>query len=268
MRLTHQQLLDYRVSEDWSTLWIESIPWVRLAATSLRTNSVEDLLQEGYLAAGRAVREWNPDLSPFWGHIYAYTRNRMLNYLRAQGRRTGTPLESADSDVEGPEATYGDMGHVPQGYGDAAQELARIAAPGAAEALLRRLDPATAMRLRERWGLPAFDSEGGEETSVPEMAHAQGVPRESLRDSLVKAQKSLAREQSRGEYRSTGAVYAPPGRRPLPAYVPVEDRYPGFWSGLAGAMGDVSAWRESVGTVWNDWSWKPQYSDIRNGCKP
>lgn len=63
---THEELVAAKDSEDWDFLWRAAIPLVKVAVRRhLRSNAIqtpkwvrEDLLQEGLLAAGAAVRTW------------------------------------------------------------------------------------------------------------------------------------------------------------------------------------------------------------------
>jgi len=78
-------------AQDWRTLWEQSVPIVKysikllMKAGRLSRNSIsDDLLQEGYEAAGRAVRSWNPDIGKFSPWISQAARSAMLNHLRRE----------------------------------------------------------------------------------------------------------------------------------------------------------------------------------------
>lgn len=268
MRLTHEQLAGMWVEGDWSGLWMAAIPWVQLAGSSLHVEHPEDMLQEGYLAAGLEVRHWNPALSKFQAHIYARTKHRMLDYLRKSGRRPMAPLDQEEPEEGEPVGfSYQDAGYAPHGFGDPAEELARLGAPEAAEAFLRRLEPRVALRLRERWGLPTLDEGAGDPQRVADMAISQGVPRETMRDTIKNAHRAAA-VPSANEYGGTGSIYPPKGRQSMGRFMTAAERHPGWWSGgVARSMGDGAAWRENLGGVWKDWSYKPTDADVLRGAR-
>lgn len=256
-RLTTEELQALHDAKDWRALWVQAIPYVHMAATSFRTADKEDLIQHGLLAVGPEIRNWDPARSPFQAHIYARSKYAMSRRLKREARAANAAAEleqDAEQDAASPlGVTYDDSGHVPQGYGDPVAELARMGAPEAADRLLRRLPPEVALWLRELWGMPAFDGQE-EPGNVRAIAARRGIPRTSMNDILRKAKTFLVTEQEAGQY-------------PFTADRPVASES-GFWNiGMASVMGDTGAWRESTGSVWKDWAYRPTADDILRGAR-
>lgn len=256
-RLTTEELQALHDAKDWKALWVAAIPYVHMAATSFRTADKEDLIQHGLLAVGPEIRNWDPARSPFQAHIYARSKYAMSRRLKREARAANAAAEleqDAEQDAASPlGVTYDDSGHVPHGYGDPVAELARMGAPEAADRLLRRLPPEVALWLRELWGLPVLDEEA-EPTDTRRIGAARGIPKETMRRRLREAEEFLGREQEAGQY-------------PLTADRPVASES-GFWNiGMASVMGDTGAWRESTGSVWKDWAYRPTADDIERGAR-
>lgn len=272
-RLTSKELELLRDEGDWKALWIAAVPWVKFAASSLRTDEREDLIQDGLLSVGANIKSWNPALGRFSTFVCSVARNAMLTHIERKDRKAAATREL---DVEQPDnqewsplpqATYSDTAHTPAGFGDPTVELSRQFASDAAETLLTELNASESLLLRENLGLPILD-DPAEAMQIKEIAASRGVPRQTMNRDILELQRFLSARQAQ-RYTSTHMnIYPPEGREPLPPIISADRRHPGFWSGLASAMGDTDAWRESVGSVWNDWSWKPLDQDIMNGAKP
>lgn len=248
LKLSQDELVRARLLGDWDTLWTAAIPWVKFVVSTMGQD--EDLTQTGHLAAGQAVRTWDPDKGAFSTHICNCVRGACQTYLSTRDsggigsswqRRQGKAVEMVDMqlelDEEAPdlsELTYEATGAVPEGYGDAGAELQRETAKEAIRGLLEKLTPMEAYALRIAFGDQTIKSN----TSHRRMAQ--------------RSIKKLAQFQKSSYIRDTGL-----NLRVQQTHVRAS-RHPGFWNGLVSVMGDVSAWRESKGRVWNDWSWKPE----------
>lgn len=279
-RLSHNELAALHASKDWGQLWVQAIPWVKFAVSSFKCESREDATQEVLLHIGEQLSKWDPARGAFSQFILARARYEMLDYLRLSKHRshsgkqkiqpptqlTFLPDDEEDSETAA-EPTYEDTGAVPQGFGSIEAELTRLGAAKAAEAFLRRLEPSLALRFRQRWGFPVLDEYPEDETGLPEVAAVSGVPETTLRRKFELA-KNKWRERCEPRHTSNKAsIYPPKGREPWPQFQP-DANVGSFWDmGTSSAMGDCAVWRESVGSVYSDWSWKPLPSDIENGCK-
>jgi DNA-directed RNA polymerase specialized sigma24 family protein len=273
-RLTIEQLKALRAEGNWKELWTQAIPWVRFTASMLRTDEMEDLIQDGLIAVGKEIKNWDPDRGHLSTFVKTVSRNAMLWHITRKDRRRDASLElHDDGDVledgvlrrAGP--TYSDTVHTPEGFGDPATEIGRLFSRSAAETLLQQLDAYDSLVLREHFGLPVLEQEGNQDATSSALAKAQGLPVRTYGWRKDRAQRNLAEVQERFYINNTMSIYPPEDRQPHRTHIPADERHPGFWNGMAEAMGDVDAWRESTGTVWNDWSWKPTEADIENGAK-
>jgi RNA polymerase sigma factor (sigma-70 family) len=73
------------------TLWIDSLRLVRRVNAQLRSaygqdEGDEDWLQEGALAAGRAVDTWDPQRSSFASWVVTNVKGAMLDYINENGK--------------------------------------------------------------------------------------------------------------------------------------------------------------------------------------
>lgn len=117
-----EELRAAHAAQNWRVLWEQTIYIVKHAVTRLLQagqlapeRASDDLLQEGYMAAGKAVKTWNPDLGMFSTWISHAVRGAMLNHLKAEstgiigGRDAGLiTTQLADDitpDMEGDEPT-------------------------------------------------------------------------------------------------------------------------------------------------------------------
>lgn len=268
-RLSTEELRDLHATKDYRGLWAACVPWVDLAISSLRISEREDVTQAVLLEMGREVKRWDPVRGKFQGHIYARARFAAMKFLKASKRdaQSATALDSLEEDeFEAPGLTYADTSHIPEGFGDIASEIAREGASEAVERLLARLDPRTALCFREIWGLPVLD-ERLEPQTVLSVALARGKDAETFRRSMKESSENLSFRSAEAQIEGM-ALRPPAGYGSFRTNLPVDERYVGFWQGLREIIGDGAAWRESVGGVYGDWSWKPDNLAIKNGCKP
>lgn len=93
MPKTTQELWAAHSVRDYETLWKEAIPLVRHVVKRLDVygpHDREELIAEGDLVAGVAVRSWDPVNVAFSTWICSAVRNRLLTYIdreREQGAR-------------------------------------------------------------------------------------------------------------------------------------------------------------------------------------
>jgi RNA polymerase sigma factor (sigma-70 family) len=271
-RLTTDELRALREQQDWKGLWFAAILWVKYAAAEVRGEDREDMIQAALLKVGRAIPKWNPNDSEFSTFINTVARNEMLEFQRKKRFRdeharvldNEADVEGTDGSVYGaPQATYQDMSHVPAGFASPAEELARLFAVDTAEWFLGQVDNLTSIAMRELFGLPVLE-EPGTETTITKMAAARGVRQQRMSERLAAAQKFIGEQLEQQYMGNTESIYPPEGRVPWVTHRPAPSS---FWSGLTSVMGDTDAWRDSTGSVWGDWSWKPTDADILRGAK-
>jgi RNA polymerase sigma factor (sigma-70 family) len=272
-RLTIDELKALKNAQDWNALWTAAIPWVKFAASSIRTNEREDMIQVGLLKVGAALPRWNPDAGHFSTFVHKVARGAMLNFVRDKETREGHTRVMNDEDSHHEEEsaapaqlTYADTNHTPMGFGEPAREISRETAPEAVEYILAEVDDVMSLVLREQMGMAVLDDQD-DAMMVKDLAAARGLPATTLNTRLNAVRKKLVAKLESGYMGITQSIYPPAGRRPWVSHQPADRRHPGFWGDLASVMGDTDAWRESVGTVRPDWSWKPTDLDIQNGAR-
>lgn len=274
-RLTSAEYEALRDKEDWKSLWVAAIPWVKFAATSIRTDHREDLIQTALLHMGTVVSEWDPAKAAFPTFAQRVAKNRMIDFLRRkevmderypQLQEDDEATDDLGTHAMRPQLTYSDTGHVPEGYGDANAELERQHASDSVERFLAQLPNLLSLLIRESFGLPVLELHE-DPKMLKDIASDRGIPRPTLGHQLDRAKKIMSANQRTAYVTPTTSLYPPEGRQSQRTHRPA-DRHPGFWNmGVASAMGDTDAWRESAGTVWSDWAWKPTDADILRGAK-
>jgi RNA polymerase sigma factor (sigma-70 family) len=302
MRLTTNELALARDAEDWSTLWTAAIPWVKFVISSMgrqgliswpharraRKELRKEVLQEGSLAAGGAIRNWDPDIAAFSTYICLRVRGDLINYLneqKAQGLGTrwlaetdqdvelvtihADPEEDEDGEEIAPyEPTYADTGHVPEDLADPETELERQAQPAGLRGLLARLAPEDAANLRDFYGISiSTDAEQApsEPTSIRDWAARKGLSRMTAHRLVAAAERKLGQKQNSRDIPDTGnAVKGPQGRESYRWHIPAHWQHPFFFGGFLEIIQHGSAWLlKATGMVWNDWSWKPPVKPTR-----
>jgi len=170
-KFTHAELAEAQAAGNWTLLWQQAMPLVKLVLGRMkRGNSVKeddadsDLLQQGMLTAGEALREWKPMECAFSTHICNAVRWKTYEYLglkhnggigshkqkpavlstedSSNGCSRGAALvedrDDGDGDVDGSfnsaltyegvvrgSGQYDGMGVPPEGYGDPADEASK-----------------------------------------------------------------------------------------------------------------------------------------------
>ena len=259
-RLTDAELRIALDRQDWNTLWFAAEPWIRFAMAELGCGD-EDALQEGRLAAGLAVRSWDPDRHAFSTHITSRVRFALLKYF---GENTtggiGSSYQAADgkqprfisldAPAAQPSGTFNPDGH----KGTRALLVDNLtyeefddSTPF--ERLLASADAAGELSA-ELLSLPAEDAEFVREVlsagSVRALCRLTGEPRRSLDVRLAKIVQRLS-----AHYRETCYIqWSPSNNFGQSGSNP--ERFVGVGSG----------------NPYADWSWKPTPEDVKNGAEP
>jgi RNA polymerase sigma factor (sigma-70 family) len=198
-KLSHEDLRAARDRQDWNTLWLQSIPLVKFSIKKMMSEGEvdpfwarEDLLQEGMLAAGLAVRSWDTIEGAFSSWVTLKVRGHLLDHLN---RNATNGMGGKDADVT--VASLHEIAHRTEESETTRQdELAydvEVFAPPetAAEAaalrrLMVRLTSAEADVVARTFGLG-----GAEPQSLREVAEHYGVSHVMLRKRLKRAVERL-----------------------------------------------------------------------------
>jgi RNA polymerase sigma factor (sigma-70 family) len=94
MKKTYAELAALRERKEWGMLWVEALPLVKFTIKRMIQSGAldphyarEDLLQEGNLSAGKAIRTWEPLEAAFSTWITSNVRGALLNFLAVQSNR-------------------------------------------------------------------------------------------------------------------------------------------------------------------------------------
>lgn len=183
-RLTHAELAAAHDRQDWPTLWKAALPLVKVAVRRLVRDGgtrTDDLMQEGALAAGEAIRSWRPIECALSTHLILAVRSALYDSRVVEGNHgigsqkqstvvlsIGDPRQNADARTEEDEAdddgsfdaalTYEGVvmpggqfdggGEAPEGLGNPEEEAARMQCESAIENAVARMSPANAELLR------------------------------------------------------------------------------------------------------------------------
>lgn len=249
-RLTDAQLETARALEDYETLWLAADPIVKFAMAE-RNCGDEDALQEGRLAAGLAIRSWDPAKGAFSTHIANAALGAITNWLNQEAtggigsRRVASegfapdtvslydPADGADEDDERPtrldRLTYQDL--------DNPTEFEALAQSGElqnmADRMLRFLPDEDAQFFR------AVTKAGG----VRAFAKAANRTPMSVSRQLKAIMAELALHSAKTCYnRETGSTG--------------QEKNGQFYR------------TQHVGNPWADWAYKPTPEDIARGAAP
>lgn len=89
----HEKLAAARDVQNWDVLWREAIPIVKAIVDRVRRSGDvygvdwDDMLQEGNLEAGSAIRKWNPIESTFGTWLTSCVKPRIHGLAYRQGAR-------------------------------------------------------------------------------------------------------------------------------------------------------------------------------------
>lgn len=111
-QLSASELRAAQAAQDWRKLWEAALPLVKhtisklLAAGQITTEqATDDLLQEGNLAVGRAVRTWEPDKGTLATWVCRAAHGALLDHLRRQssgmigGRDSGVAVAALFEEI-------------------------------------------------------------------------------------------------------------------------------------------------------------------------
>lgn len=184
-QLRADELRAAKADEDYKLLWAQALPLVKYALRKLQSRGIrltDDLLQDCNLAAGQAVRRWNPNKGEFATWIIARVRGAAWNHQRRE--RSGMV---GGRDAPGHTVTYEEE----LSGGDDDDILKELHIEDAQEAVIHGLAnmalPDNADLLRYRFGL--F---GGKSSSVAELAELYGVGQRTMERRLGFAFAELA----------------------------------------------------------------------------
>lgn len=192
-RLTHEELAQAHDRGDWDTLWKHAIPLTYFAVRRLvETGKVrsefasDDMVQEGLLAAGQAVRTWDPLLGAFSTWVMPRVAGALMNHICAEaGGMVGSRAQRSEV-VEFDDAVPADTDSpFPSPEAFAAQEQL---AQDVATALAACRDPEDEAILRAVYGI------GVPEQSVAEYAREKGMSVRSAYNHLTSARKNFAQK--------------------------------------------------------------------------
>ncbi len=211
MTLTKEQLVAARAAQDWTTLWEAAIPLAKLTVRRLMeygdldpAHSTSDLMQDALLAAGEAVRLWEPEKGAFSTWIPAYAKRRILNSIQAAatgmvgGRQNGlfTVSMHGEPRVENPfrQDENRDSGieaclvyeENPEGLRDPSVEAEVLDFVQLVRQMLESLEPEEAEMLKCLFGI------GGLTETRESYAKHEGIPLRSLERKLAETLKKLA----------------------------------------------------------------------------
>lgn len=87
-RLTHTELAEAHGRAQWAVLWEHAIPLVKMTVGRMARgnkaaapDAFEEMLQEGYLIAGSALRSWDPIECAYSTHITNTVRWQLISHL-------------------------------------------------------------------------------------------------------------------------------------------------------------------------------------------
>lgn len=183
-QLRADELRAAKADENYRLLWAQALPLVKYALRKLQAKGIrftDDLLQDCNLAAGQAVRRWNPDKGEFATWIIARVRGAAWNHQRREysgmvgGRDAPGRTVLYEEELSGGEDD------------DLLKELHTEDAQEAVVDGLANMAPNNADLLRYRFGL--F---GRKSSSVAELAELYGVGQRTMERRLGFAFAELA----------------------------------------------------------------------------
>ena len=141
-RLTHAVLASMADAGDWRALWQQAVPIVRQMVAQMRREGRipphldDDALQAAYLAAGQAVRLWNPMEAALSTHLTRRVRGAVLRVLQQERAVLAFDDETDEGSPALESIAYEDP---PAGYDDPLAEAMHLEAERRVHAGLARL---------------------------------------------------------------------------------------------------------------------------------
>ena len=176
-RSSKEALEQLRADGDHKALWTKALPLTKYAISGLirsgrlsKEQSDDDFFQECCIAAGNAVRRWDPGRASFSRWVIYSVRNAALDLLAGRKR-----FHYSYDD----ERTAGERPAVES-------LLSKKEERTAIRAALNLMSPKYREMLERRYGI------GRPEESVADIARSLGVARMSVHEMLVRAHKEMA----------------------------------------------------------------------------
>lgn len=227
-KLTHAELAAAQERKDWALLWQHAMPLVKLVIGRMRKDGASrsesadadgELLQQGMLIAGEAMRSWRPMECAFSTHITTRVRGDLLNHgaeeanagvaSRAQNpvilslgdERPDASSDSEDEDADDdgtfsaaltyagvvmPGGQYDGDGYTPEGFGDPS-EVADVGAQAHVRAVLQHLPERDQHLLCSIYGIG-----GCHQQTVVEYAAAHDIALRTVERRLAETKLFLA----------------------------------------------------------------------------
>jgi DNA-directed RNA polymerase specialized sigma24 family protein len=224
-KFTHAELAAAQQRGDWALLWQQAMPLVKLTVGRMLKSKerdedvADDMIQQGMLIAGEAMRAWKPMECAFSTWIGNRVRDDLLVHAGVQANNgVGSHMQKpvilslgderpdarSDGDAEDSEddgtfeaaLTYAGVvmpggqhdgdGYVPQGFGDPSEE-ADVGREAALRAALQHLTSEELELVNNVFGLG-----GGHMQTLAEYADARGIPYITARRRLQNARAILS----------------------------------------------------------------------------
>jgi RNA polymerase sigma factor (sigma-70 family) len=184
-RLSAEELRAAQSAQNWGLLWKEAIPLVKHAIKKLRRKGLsqqdrDDLFQEGNLAAGDAVRSWNPDAGAFSTWVIFRVNGALRNHL---ARVAHGILGTRETHV--PTAAFA-LDHFASSNKQYAAVLEEEQVAQAVRDAVGKLPEIEAMVVRARYGIDC------EPSPADEVAAVHGVPARRQLRIITRALKKLS----------------------------------------------------------------------------
>ena len=189
-QLDAAELQALRKARDWQRLWVAALPLVKLTITRLISSgrittdqATDDLLQEGNLAAGRAIRSWDPDKGAFSTWVMRAAHGAMLDHLRraSSGMVGGRAARGGTSTLI--EEAIEDDGT----FEEAPEALQRMQ-----ESMQLRVSIASLKSVQDRELIKRYYGLGCEAEQLKDIASKWGFPLRTIERMLTGALKKLA----------------------------------------------------------------------------
>lgn len=224
-KFTHAELAGAQERGDWDLLWVQAMPLVKLVVGRMlkektRDEDVtDDMVQQGMLIAGEAMRAWKPLECAFSTHITVRVRGGILNHAAEQANggvgsmkqnptilslgderpdasTSGDDEEADDDGTFDAALTYAGVvmpggqldgdGYTPEGFGDPS-EIADVGAQAHVRAALQHLSEPDQHLLCSVYGIG-----GGRPQTVTEYAVAHGIPLRTVERRVAETKLYLA----------------------------------------------------------------------------
>lgn len=186
-RLSAEELRAAKADHDYRLLWEQALPLVKFAVGQLVRGGMnsaactEDMLQDGNLAAGRAVRTWDPKKGEFATWVVARVQGAIRNHLTRE--RSG---------MVGGRDAHGQTAHLEEEAAlspddDILTEMQLAEAADIIQGSLHEIPRRDSNLLRMKHGL--F---GVSPLAVAEIAYRFGAPLRTTERAIAQAFKKLA----------------------------------------------------------------------------